>query len=94
MSDRRRGTPVPPTPNPLTLPSEGKPPFDRRESDLEEAVLNQWTKLGDKVLAHRDDAEPEASAEVNEPKGLPLIQRRPAASKFLELEALRFESKR
>lgn len=69
MSDRRRGTPAPTTPDPLTLPLEVRPAFNRRESDAAEALLKQWAKLGEKVLAHDDQQSGIADAEINEPEG-------------------------
>ncbi len=69
MSDRRRGTPASPSPDPLTLPLEVRPAFNRRESDAEEALLKRWTKLGERVLG-QDDAQPEAvGTEIKEPEG-------------------------
>lgn len=69
MSDRRRGAALPPAPNPLTLPLEIQPPFNRRESDAEEAILKRWTTLGEKVLA-QDGPQPEiVGTEIKEPEG-------------------------
>jgi hypothetical protein len=75
MSDRRRGTPAPPTADPLMLSLEVRRAFNRRENDAEEALLKQWTKLGERVLA-QDGQQPEVGGtEIKEPEdSLPAVK--------------------